>query len=173
LVDNESQTASYSPVLTAEEAAQYTINNVLAGEDQWQPALLTEQAKAPALSVVDGLLVWDASDYVFCYAVCCNGKVVEFTNNNYYVIPVDATLEDYFTVRAANEMGGLSVAQEGVNKDNVFSNVQDAIATAEVVNVAIFTIDGRMVSVMQDGINIIRTVYSDGSVTVEKVVYRK
>ena len=173
LVGDESQTASYSPVLTADEAAQYTINNVLAGEDQWQPALLTEQAKAPTLSVVDGLLVWDASDYVFCYAVCCNGKVVEFTNNNYYVIPVDATLEDYFTVRAANEMGGLSVAQEGVNKDNVFSNVQDAIATAEVVNVAIFTIDGRMVSVMQDGINIIRTVYSDGSVTVEKVVYRK
>ena len=173
-VDEEMLTASYNPVLTASEAAQYTIANVLAGDDQWQPNLLTEQAIAPALSVDEGVLVWEASDYVFCYAVCCNGEVVEFTNDCYYTIPLDATEKDMYAVRAANEMGGLGVALVAVNKDGVFTGISDNLTdNAEVVNTMIYTIDGMLVPELQNGINIVRTTYSNGVVKVEKKVYRQ
>lgn len=173
-VDEEMLTASYNPVLTASEAAQYTIANVLAGDDQWQPNLLTEQAIAPALSVDEGVLVWEASDYVFCYAVCCNGEVVEFTNDCYYTIPLDATEKDMYAVRAANEMGGLGVALVAVNKDGVFTGISDNLTdNAEVVNTMIYTIDGMLVPELQNGINIVRTTYDNGVVKVEKKVYRQ
>ena len=173
-VDGESVTAAYNPVLTAEEAAQYTIANVLAGDDQWQPNLLTEQAITPDVAVAGGALTWDASDYVFCYAVCRNGKVVAFTNETEYVIPADATNDDFFGVRAANEMGGLSIASQGVNKEGVYSGIANTIVEgAEVVSTMIFTIDGMLVPEMQDGINIVRKAYSNGVITVEKVVCRK
>lgn len=173
-VDGESVTAAYNPVLTAEEAAQYTIANVLAGDDQWQPNLLTEQAITPDVAVAGGVLTWDASDYVFCYAVCRNGKVVAFTNETEYVIPADATNDDFFGVRAANEMGGLSIASQGVNKEGVYSGIANTIVEgAEVVSTMIFTIDGMLVPEMQDGINIVRKAYSNGVITVEKVVCRK
>ncbi len=173
-VDGESVTAAYNPVLTAEEAAQYTIANVLAGDDQWQPNLLTEQAIAPSLSVVQGVLTWELSDYAFCYAVCRNGKVVAFTNENEYAIPSDAAADDFFSLRAANEMGGLGVASLDINKDGISSGIEsNTVAGAEVVSTMIFTIDGMLLPEMQDGINIVRTTYSNGVVTVEKVVYRK
>ena len=172
-VDGESVTATYNPVLTAEEAAQYTIANVLAGDDQWQPNLYTEQAVAPTVSLENGMLKWDASDYVLCYAICRNGKVIEFTNDNYYTIPADATNDDFYSVRAANEMGGLGVTSVGFNKDGVNTGIDNVVANGEVVNTMIFTIDGIMVPEMQNGINIVRKTYSNGVVTVEKVVYRK
>ncbi len=173
-VNDEQVTATYNPVLTAEEAAQYTIANVLAGDDQWQPNMLTEQAIAPNLSAANEIISWEASDYVFCYAVCRNGKVVAFTNDTYYVVPADATEDDSFAVRAANEMGGLSVASPGINKYGVLTGIDNTtVADAQVVSTMVFTIDGMMVPELQNGINIVRTTYDNGVVTVEKVVYRK
>ena len=173
-VNNESVTATYNPVLTAEEAAQYTITNVLAGDDQWQPNMLTEQAIAPVVAVSNGAVVWEVSDYVFCYAVCRNDKVVAFTNEGRYDIPADATAEDFFSVRAANEMGGLGVASVGINNEGTFSGVnENTTLGAELVDTAIYTIDGMLVPELQDGINIVRKTYSNGVVTVEKMVYRK
>ena len=174
-VNDESVTATYNPVLTAEEAAQYTIANVLAGNDQWQPNLLTEQAIAPEVEVsTSGTLTWTASDYVFCYAVCLNGKVVAFTNDSQYQLPADATEDDFYSVRAANEMGGLGVASKGINCNGTYSGVEENTTMgAELINTAIYTIDGMMVPELQDGINIVRKTYSNGVVTVEKMVYRK
>lgn len=174
-VDGANVTATYNPVLTAEEAAQYTIANVLAGDDQWQPNMYTEQALAPEVAVtVNGVLTWLPSDYVFCYAVCLNGKVIGFTNDCQYQLPADATENDYYSVRAANEMGGLGVASLGVNCNGVYSGVKENTTVgAELINTTIYTIDGMMVPELQDGINIVRKTYSNGVVTVEKVVYRK
>ena len=53
------------------------------------------------------------------------------------------------------------------------TNVVAQVANAEVVNTMIFTIDGMIVPSLQDGINIVRKTYSNGDVTVEKVLYRK
>lgn len=173
-VNNESVTATYNPVLTAEEAAEYTVANVLAGDDQWQPNLYTEQAIAPQVSLTtNGILTWEASDYVFCYAVCCNDRVIEFTNGTQYQLPADAAESDFFSIRAANEMGGLGVGSHGINCNGVFSGVDNTTVGAVLVGTTIYTIDGMMVPELQDGINIVRKAYSNGVVTVEKIVYRK
>lgn len=156
---------TYNPVLTAAEAAKFTVENVLAGDDGWQPQLLTEQAIAPVLTVADGLISWPASDYVFCYAICKNGKVVEFTNETSYTIPSDAKDTDLFSVRAANEMGGLCPASKAVG-----TAIQTVTANGEVAHSAIYNAAGVAVPTLQKGLNIIRTTYTNGVVKAEKVV---
>ena len=157
---------TYNPVLTAAEAAKFTVENVLAGDDGWQPQLLTEQAIAPVLTVADGLISWPASDYVFCYAICKNGKVVEFTNETSYTIPTDAADTDLFSVRAANEMGGLGVASAAVNN----TGIQTLVAGGEVVSTTIYNASGVAMPTMQRGLNIVCTTYANGAVRIEKVV---
>lgn len=160
---------SYNPVLTEEEAAKFTVENVLAGDDGWQPQLLTEQANTPNVTVESGILKWNASEYVFCYAICKNGKIVEFTNETSWTIPADATDEDYFSVRAANNMGGLCVASAGLNKNGV-TGIAGIVAEGEVISTEIFNANGVQLSNLQQGINIIRKTYANGVVVVEKVM---
>ena len=94
-----------NPVLTAEEAAQYRDMNIMFGD--WNPKLQTEQAPVPTNVKIDGTtLTWDDSNYVFCWAICKDGNVVGFATEPSYTISGEGT----WTVRAANEMGGLSEA---------------------------------------------------------------
>ena len=94
-----------NPVLTAKEAAQYRDMNNMFGD--WNPKLQTEQAPVPTNVKVDGTtLTWDDSNYVFCWAICKDGNVVGFATEPSYTISGEGT----WTVRAANEMGGLSEA---------------------------------------------------------------
>ncbi len=118
-----------SAVLTEEEAAEYTIANVLGGNDAWQPNMLTEQAAAPAIDIdADGTtLTWEANDYVRCWAICQNGVVVDFTTENSYAIPAETLEGVAFTVRAANDMGGLGAASNAYEYGNPDS-IRDAAA---------------------------------------------
>ncbi|MBQ6799583.1 MAG: Ig-like domain-containing protein, partial [Bacteroidaceae bacterium] len=165
--NGENVKVSYNPVLTAEEAAKFTVENVLSGDDGWQPQLLTEQALTPNVTVESGMLTWNASDYVFCYAICKNGKIVAFTNENTWTIPADATDEDYFSVRAANNMGGLCPASVAVNKNGA-TGIIGVVAEGEVLSTEIFNLNGVQLNKLQQGINIIRKTYANGAVTVEK-----
>lgn len=160
---------SYNPVLTADEAAQFTVENVLSGSDAWQPVMLTEQALAPAITVSGNTLTWASSNYVFVYAICKNGKVVAFTNANTYTIPADATSDDLFSVRAANEMGGLGQASNEVSKgDDNGTGIEDSNATKEVVERQFFNANGVRIHSQESGLNIVRTTYSDGSIETTK-----
>lgn len=97
-----------NPVLTKEEADFYTIENVLGGAENWDPTSLTEQASAPKDVVIsEGKLTWIDSPYVLLYAICKNGNVVDFTTDNHYD---NADNTNEWSVRAANEMGGLGEA---------------------------------------------------------------
>ena len=83
-------------------------------DDQWQPALLSEQAPVPTNVVLAGnTLTWDDSSYALLWAVCKDGAVVAFTAEPTYTITVSGT----YTVRAANEMGGLSKPSDAVTAD--------------------------------------------------------
>ena len=113
-------TVSYNPVLTPEQAAQFTIDNVLGGSDAWQPVLATEQAGAPVLTLDAGHLVWDSSDYVLCYVVCRDGEIVDVTTSCTYEIP-DSTGAAEFVVHAVNEHGGLSEASNPVQNSGLQS----------------------------------------------------
>lgn len=97
-----------NPVLTAEEAAYYSDMSNMFGD--WQPTLATEQAPVPTDVELNGTtLSWTGSDYALLYAICKNGSVVDFTTVATFEVD-DPTAT--WSVRAANEMGGLSEASE-------------------------------------------------------------
>lgn len=98
--------------LTDEEAAQYSIKNVLRGNDAWQPELICQATAAPEISVTEGKISWEAVPYAICYVVLKDGKAYDFTTSTSYTID-DANAT--YTVKAANEFGGLSAASKSVS----------------------------------------------------------
>ena len=157
-----------NPILTAEEAAVPTLAVVMGQDDDWQPTLLTEQAPVPANVTLSGATVsWDASNYALLWAVCLNGNVIAFTTEPTYT----ATKNGSYTVRAANEMGGLSATSEPVIVTDAtgISVLSDADATKSVVGVEVYSIDGKRLSNLQPGLNIVRQKMSDGSMKTIKV----
>ena len=165
-VNRRNETAG-DPILTAEEAATYTIETVMGQDDDWDPTTATEQASAPTNVKLNGTtLAWDNNDYALLWAVCKNGKVVDFTITPSYIID-DASAT--WSVRAANEMGGLSeatVVGQGTGIRNITS------ATAAVIKTAIYAADGTQLSNLQKGINIIVKTLADGSKKISKVIVK-
>lgn len=165
-VNRRNETAG-DPILTAEEAATYTIETVMGQDDDWDPTAATEQASAPTNVKLNGTtLAWDNNDYALLWAVCKNGKVVDFTITPSYIVD-DASAT--WSVRAANEMGGLSeatVVGQGTGIRNITS------ATAAVIKTAIYAADGTQLSNLQKGINIIVKTLADGSKKTSKVIVK-
>lgn len=163
---NRRNETAENPVLTAEEAAFYTIETVMGADDDWDPTAATEQASAPTnVKIVGKELTWDNSNYALLWAVCKDGKVVDFTIKPSYTVD-DASAT--WSVRAANEMGGLgeaTVASTGTGIENIATESQ-------VVATAIFTTDGMQISKLQRGINIIVKTFADGSKKTNKVVLK-
>jgi len=155
------ETHQNNPVLSAEEAADYSDMARMFGE--WQPAQLTEQAPVPTDLAANGnLLTWTGSDYTLLYAICKDGSIVDFTTEPAYT----ATENGTYAVRAANEMGGLSAPSATVSVssatgivevDNGFDNSSDNGQTAKW-----YDLQGRQLQHMQRGLNIIRT--ADGRI---------
>lgn len=157
-----------SPVLTAEEAASYSIETVMGGDDDWDPTAATEQASAPSNVKLNGTtLAWDNNDYALLWAVCKNGKVVDFTIKPTYLVD-DASAT--WSVRAANEMGGLSEATAAVLGTGIHNIVSATDAAA--IKTAIFAADGTQLSNLKKGINIIVKTLADGSKKTSKVIVK-
>ena len=153
-----------NPVLTAAEAAGLTVQNVMGGSDDWDPTSATEQASAPKNVTLDGTaLTWDASDYVLCWAVCKDGKVTAFTTEPAYTVDdPNAT----YSVRAANEMGGLGEATEAGIADGI-ATATDATATGKA---AYYNLGGVKTDSQQKGITIRVSTLNDGTTTATKVI---
>ena len=102
-----------NPELTAEEAAQYSIELVMGGDDGWEPRNFTRQVDpVKGLKLKKGTLNWKHQPDALLYAIVRNGKVVDFTISNSYQLPADAAKDDTWAVRCANQMGGLGKAAE-------------------------------------------------------------
>lgn len=126
-----------NPVLTANEAAGLTIETVMGGDDDWDPTAYTEQSSAPTNVKLNGTtLTWDNSDYVLCWAVCKDGSVVAFTTAPTYTVD-DATAT--YSVRAANEMGGLGDAAKVGETTSI-----GCIAIAGESNATIYNVKGMI-----------------------------
>lgn len=166
-VNRRNETAG-DPILAAEEAAFYTVENIMGQDDDWDPTAATEQASAPTNVKLNGTtLAWDNNDYALLWAVCKNGKVVDFTiTPNYIVDDASAT----WSVRAANEMGGLSEATV-VGQGTGIHNIA-AATDAAVIKTAIYAADGTQLSNLQKGINIIVKTLADGSKKTSKVIVK-
>ena len=148
--------------LTAEEAAQYTVKNVLSGKDNWQPAIITESCAAPVATWNDdkSTLSWEAVPYAICYVIVKNGKDVEFTTETTISAEAGAT----YMVYAANEQGGLSAGC-----DPNATGIQSAVA-AEAQIVAIHTVNGVQLKALQPGLNIVTMQDAQGNIIVRKVM---
>ncbi|MBP3573061.1 MAG: pectin esterase, partial [Prevotella sp.] len=138
---------SFNPVLSAEEAAE--IGNMSNMFGDWNPREATEQAPAPTNVVLhtgDNTLSWDDNQYALLWAICKDGKVVDFTIEPTYIVD-DATAK--WSVRAANEMGGLcdpveATASEGVGIENIEQPVDD--------NAPMYNVAGQRVTKSMKGI---------------------
>lgn len=165
---NRRNETAESPILTAEEAAAYTIETVMGQDDDWDPTAATEQASAPSNVKLNGTtLAWDNNDYALLWAVCKNGKVVDFTIKPTYLVD-DASAT--WSVRAANEMGGLSEATAAVLGTGIH-NIASA-TDAAAIKTAIFAADGTQLSNLKKGINIIVKTLADGSKKTSKVIVK-
>ena len=109
---------SDEPVITAEQAALYTVENVMSGYDGWAPQTLTAQLPAPTLTAEGSQLSWNAIEGAYCYVVCKNGQAVAFTRDNHYAFTDDLDTNQ-FTVRVANVMGGLGEPSNGIGTTDI------------------------------------------------------
>lgn len=142
-----------NPVLTAAEAAEYSDMSKMFGD--WVPTLLTEQApQVTNVELSGSTLTWKGNDYALNYAVCKNGSVVAFTTaESFDVSTVGTTDTDVWSIRAANEMGGLNQAVKvGEDPTTAIESVKKD-STAD--DGAIYNLQGVRVSKAQKGIYII------------------
>ena len=104
------------PVLTEEEAAKYTIELVMGADDGWEPRDFTRQVEpVKKLKAKKGILTWKHCDDALLYAILRNGSVVDFTTENTYTLPTDTQKSDKWSIRCANQMGGLGEASNQVS----------------------------------------------------------
>ena len=105
LAPGESSPVTRQAILSAEEAAKYTYEAVIFGNDDWNPRKFFEPVEAPTEVVyANGKLTWKAVPYAICYLVIdAEGNVVGMTKDNEYAIAEAGT----YTLRSVNEYGSL------------------------------------------------------------------
>ncbi len=123
--EKDGTSAWINPVLSVEEANNYTISNAMKGTDNWQPDNDAKQVSAPTIKMDGNTLRWSHISNARCYAVFRNEKYVGNTINNYFRIPEGSTTSDKFTVRAANAMGGLGSYSNAVSASEITEGGDD------------------------------------------------
>lgn len=151
--------------LTDEEAAEYTVANVLSGTDAWQPVIKTEACAAPVPMVNGNTLSWEAVPYAICYVVTNGDTVVDITTSTSANIDSPANADRY-AVQAVNEFGGLSA--KGTTS---MSGVEETLADDFEI-VAVYDIHGRSLPHPVRGVNIVCKRNSAGQMVVEKLIVR-
>jgi len=159
--DKSGTTHANVPALTTAEAEEISDMSNMFGD--WDPTYYTEQASAPTNVVLtDSVLTWDSSDYVLCWAVCKNDSVQTFTTEpTFTVSDTNAT----WSVRAANEMGGLG--------DATVATVTTAIGeignNADAVSNRYYNLQGLRTSAKAQGVKVKVSTAANGITTAKKV----
>jgi pectin methylesterase-like acyl-CoA thioesterase len=159
-----------NPILTANQAATYTIDNVLGGTDAWQPELYTDQATIPVISGNGTAISWADNNYVSCWVIFKDGVYVTTTTTNSYAIPTSTTTGTY-TVCAANEMGGLSAVSNSYAYSYVATGINTPDSRSKIIEQRFYTVDGKKVLTLNGfkGIFIVCSIYADGHVETSKI----
>ena len=100
-------------VWDANDAAKYTLSNVLKGNDNWDPTKLTAQVNAPKIAQEGAEITWNNDDNARCWAIFVNGKYKANVITPSFSLDGIAT-GSKITVRAANSMGGLGASSNEV-----------------------------------------------------------
>ena len=91
-------------VITADEAALYTVENVLSGDDQWAPCEIAQPCAEPVVGTQGRFLVWQPVAGAVGYVVEKDGQVTDFTRDCRYAFNRKHT----YRIRAVSRYGGLS-----------------------------------------------------------------
>ena len=159
--NGKAKEAEENIILTAEEAATYTLDAVFG---EWKPAVLSTQAAATAATLNSDKLSWTGDAQM--YLVAKDGKFFVLTTEKSVNLNGE---KGTFTVRAANQMGGF-----GATANSVGTGIRDITSTTEaaVIKTAIYAADGTQLSNLQKGINIIVKTLADGSKKTSKVIVK-
>lgn len=147
--NSPTSTNTYNPVLTAEEAAEYNLRNVLGGTDSWLPTEETAVSGAPAVTIEDNTLSWANLDDARCYVIFRDGQYVANVTTTSY----EVTEEGTYTVRSANRNGGLGGESQPVEYEKG-GGVVDGISSVEAAEAQdedIYNLGGQRTETMQKG----------------------
>lgn len=100
--------------LTAEQAANYTVRNVLSGTDNWRPEEMCKVIGKPMPVKNGDLLTWNPIAYAICYVITKNDSVIGFTKDTTFSMNAPGN----YQIQAANEYGGLSSFSATITKTN-------------------------------------------------------
>lgn len=163
-----------SAILTKAQADELSIENVMGGSDNWNPLAYTEQAPAPTNVTIneDGEINWDDSDYALCWAVCKDGKIVAFVTEPAHTVEAEVSraAAPVYTVRAANEMGGLGEEVKAVYTET--TGIADITADQEVISTVYYNIQGIAVSPNTTGLLIKVETLASGETRTSKVIVK-
>lgn len=147
-------------ILTADQAAEYDIDNVFTN---WTPDEDAAQKTLGLLTDEGSRITWAAVEGVSTYAVFRNNEFVAMTTANSYDI-AEGSAADY-TVRAANACGGF-----GPSSSTTSTDINNVEVEGGVVSTAYYSIDGTRVSDTYKGLVIKVETMDDGSVKTTKVI---
>ncbi len=149
-----------NPVLTAEEALEYSDKNKMFGD--WNPQLMTESAPMVTdVKLVGTILSWTGNSYSLLYAICKNGEIIAYTKDTTFDLSTLSSEEAgsrrggeesvVYSVRAANEMGGLGEAAEAV----VATGIEEIAPATTTADGKVYNLQGIRVDKAQKGLYII------------------
>lgn len=175
-VDGQTDKVTRQAILSDEEAARYTYENVTVGNDDWNPRKFFEPVDAPANLMLDqsGTLTWDPSDYAICYIVLDGSdNVLAITAEPEY----DATAATHsranaapvYVVKAVNEYGSLSA---GTKHNGATTGIMQPETSAAVVSRTYCNALGIASDKPFAGFNIVVETLADGSVRTTRTIIR-
>ena len=171
---NNKEVYKYETVMTAEEASEYTVENIFG---EWRP-----DEKARQLPPVEGItqveyqgvaiihpyyLAWNPVEGAVAYAIFFNDELIGMTDGTKLDVDMEYVGEGApFSIRAINSMGGMSVD----SYYPAYDRIEATSAMPESVHEEYFTLDGMKVTTPKHGVYIRKTMIGHGQHKAEKVV---
>lgn len=160
--NSSTSTNTYTPVLTDEEASEYTLKNVLGGTDSWLPTEECLILPAPTVAQSDNILSWTAVDDARCYVIFRNGTYLQNQTATTYTITDDAA----YTIRCSNLNGGLGTATDTSYTTGIVAVEDNALP----ISSTYYNLQGQRVGNSAKGVVVKVEKLSDGTVKTIKTV---
>ena len=149
---NGGDEATYETILTAEQAANYTMEKVLGDDFAALAKASTAQLEAPKATYADGNVTWTpANNGATAYLIEKNGEFAGITTGNTFAITIN-TEKDALSIRAANGRGGFGEAKQVEGTATGIHAVKAATERGEQV---IYNLAGQRVSKATQGLYIV------------------
>lgn len=140
--NSPSSNNKYTPVLTNDEAKNFTLFKVLGRTDNWMPSDYTVQTAAPVVTLNGTTLNWNADADALCTVIFKNGKYLACTTSTSYTVPENGN----YSLQTANQMGGLGEA----TTINVTISGLESIKSVDVENNNVYDIHGVKLNKMPE-----------------------